>query len=739
MEADLIDAPTVKKHYPLLDVTGVLGALWLPNDSYVDPSQTTHAYARRARANGAKIVQQCPVLEIIRKPDGTWRLITSKGHIDCEYVVNCAGVWAAEISAMVKGVLPSVGVNHQMLITESIPEIEELDFELPMLHDFNVPFYTRSDRKGLIVSCYWDRPKIFGDKGTPPPDFGQELLPPDLDSAAEEKLARVMEMIPALGRVGVRTVVNGPVPRSGDRIMNVGPAHGYHNYFVFCSNYGGFQFSSLGRNIAEWIVEGAPSVNLSELDVRRHGDYSNRNYNAKRVVVPRGVGPELPSHYPYDESEALRPVWTSPLYGVLKGRGAVFGAINGWEVANWYATPGNMTNDIPSFLRANWFERVGEEFNALKAGVGMIDLTFRAKFEVRGENAGRDLDALIPAELPKLYGVCTTPVLNRFGGVAALWTVSRPNQDVYYVTADGSHAQRDLDILSWGVGAASEVVDVTRLRAVIALAGPLSEEVLKIAGWEQPDGADRLLSEDTQIGWIPVRILRLAWGDVPVWELHTATECQVALYEYLMKAGAALDIRDVGIRAVSAATSSAGMPRFGVDIFHGAHPGNVGFESLLGDAKAAFVGKSAVQGSGRCGRRVVRIKVDIDGSDAKVEPWGDEPLMCSDQCVGYVTSATPDYGTGKATGFALLDPDRELNASGYWIQILGEKADARLLPLAWAGADKKLTLCAFNRGSRRPLRSGTSITRSCQQHDCTDLPASIRAARQETSSKEDTP
>ena len=180
MEAEIIDPKRIRTLYPLIETPGIVGGLWLPNDCYTDPSQTTHAYARNARKRGARIIQNANVTAIQRKATGDWRIETSRGVIDAGIVVNCGGMWAREISALVGGVLPAISIEHEYLVTESIPEIEALDFELPMLWDMGVPMYTRADRKGLIVSCYEDQPKFFGLNGVPP-DFGQELLPPDLD------------------------------------------------------------------------------------------------------------------------------------------------------------------------------------------------------------------------------------------------------------------------------------------------------------------------------------------------------------------------------------------------------------------------------------------------------------------------------------------------------------------------------------------------------------------------------
>ncbi|TGS87429.1 FAD-binding oxidoreductase [Mesorhizobium sp. M3A.F.Ca.ET.174.01.1.1] len=290
--AEIVDAARLKELYPIMEVGGILGALWFPTAGYVDPSLTTHSLARQARGMGAKVCQDCAVEAIKRNQDKSWLITTRKGPIQADYIVNCAGVWASEISAMLGEIIPSMGVEHQMMVFETIPEVKALGFELPMVHDPATPLYTRADRDGLIVSSYSDHTLFFGAGGVPK-GFGGELLPPEVDRG-ESKLAVAMETFPALQNVGVRAFVNGAIPRSADRVPLVGPAHGYDNYFLSCSNYGGFLFVALGRYLAEWLLHGEPRINLVQMDPRRFDEYADDIFAIRKMegVISGHTGPQ---------------------------------------------------------------------------------------------------------------------------------------------------------------------------------------------------------------------------------------------------------------------------------------------------------------------------------------------------------------------------------------------------------------------------------------------------------------
>ncbi len=679
MEAEMVGLDRLRALYPLLEVKDIAGALWLPNDGYTDPSQTAHALAKGAREKGAQIHRQTEVQAIRRKPGGGWRLSTTGGEIDAEIVVNCGGMWAKEISALVGGVLPAVSIEHEYLVTETIPEIAALDFELPMLWDMSVPMYTRSDRKGLIVSCYEDHPKFFGVDGVPK-HFGQELLPPDLDRT-ESKLAAIFAMIPPLAEVGIRTVVNGPTPRSPDMRPLVGPAHGYDDFFVMCGVSGGFLFSATARYLAEWIVEGEPSINLAPFDVRRFGDYGDKHYAVARLSSGHAFASA--SYPPHFEPPEARPAWTTSLYDRLKAKGAVFGVQNGWEVANWFAPKGVPAEDRLSYDRTNWFPHVGAEHRAVTAGVGVLDHSALGKFEVSGEGAEAHLDRVSANRLPAVGELAPSPMLTAKGGIAALTMIGRLAGDRFYVTSAPGSTQRDVHWLGRNARQDVRIDDVTHRTAVLTLAGPQAEQLLARLGgfgWTAA-GHPAFSIRELRIASVPVRVIRHRLGAVPVWELHHPMQSQIALYDAVMAAGAHFGIVDFGMRTLDSLRLEAARPLWGADIAWHSDPWRSGLGAFVALNKGEFVGREAAlraREQGR-GRHLVRLEIAPDEARRQIDPWGDEPVLAEGRDVGVVTSAAFGHGAGRCFAFAEVDHGFAEPGRGVEIEILGERYPARIV------------------------------------------------------------
>ncbi len=675
LPAFLVGPERVKELFPLLETQGIVGGMWFPTSGFVDPSQTTHSFARQARQSGARIFQQCAVEAITRNKDGTWLVSTKKGTINADTIVNCAGVWAEDITSMIGETIPAIGIEHQMMIFESIPEVKALDFELPMIHDPATPIYTRADRDGLILSSYPDTTIFFGKDGVPA-DFAGELLPPEFDRG-EGKIATAMEMIPALQNVGVRAFVNGAIPRSYDRVPMVGPLHGYNNFFLSCSNYGGFLFAALGQYLAEWIVDGEPSVNLTQMDPRRFGDYADRHYAIKMLegAGKAHTGALAPSEDDTDLPKGAGPVWTSPCYGLLKAKRAVFEMVAGWEVPKWFARPGDDTRDLPVFMKPNWLEAVGEERRSLLRGVGIADLTSYGKFEISGPGARDYVNHRLAVHAPGLHRVVQAPALNKNGGLVGIWSVSQPQENVYYVTGTARHARRDLDSLRWEAFGDITITDLSRDKAVLALAGPRAIDVIRALGWRSASGSPDLPqgAEDGRIGYVPARLVRTLQGKVEMFELHVRMEYQAGLYERLLDAGADVSIRDVGSCALASIRIEAGIPTPGTDIDFGSDPRDAGPFGAIDLDKADFVGKSAMlarQPSGH--HRLATFEIDAPTETLPVIPTGDEPLLLGDNCIGYVTSAT-STSEGRVVGFAQVRTDANLAQAAITVQIL-EKA-----------------------------------------------------------------
>lgn len=667
-EAEVIGPQRVRDLYPLLEARDIKSALWMPGDCYTDPSQTTQGLARKARELGAEIYRHTKVTAITRTPSGEWRIETDKGAITAANVVNCGGMWAKEISAMVGGTLPAVSIEHEFLVTETIPEIEPLSHELPMLWDMSVPMYTRSDRKGLIVSCYEDHPKFFGVEGIPP-QFGQELLPPDLERT-EHRLLQIQEMIPALKKVGIKTVVNGPTPRSPDMRPLIGPAHGYDNFYVMNGVSGGFLFSSATRYLAEWIVEGQPSINLAPFDVNRFGPYADKYYAVQRLESGHAFASA--AYYPHVEAPEGRPCRTSPVYDRLKAQGAVFGAVNGWEVANWFAPKGQKAEDIHAYERTNWHPHVTAEVKAVREGVGILDWSSTGKFELSGAKAASLVGHLSAGKTPQVGEFPAAPFLNAQGRVASVLHVGRLADDRFYLVGWPIDAARDAHWLSTHAKDAA-FEDVSARWGILALLGPKGEAVVKALGLDTGRKPDSIA--ETRIGNNPIRLVRLNAGETPVWGFHHPMENQIAVYEALMTAGREHGIRNIGFRAYDAIRLEAGVPMFGLDYWMESDPNDVGLGGLVrkdGD----FLGRGARKANGKS-RRLVRL--EIAKGARPVDPWGDEPVAINGTDVGTVTSGGYAHGRGSSMAFAMVDTAQAKPGTALEVEILGDRYAAKVI------------------------------------------------------------
>lgn len=674
-EAEIIGPQRIRDLYPLLEIKGISSGLWLPGDCYTDPSQTTQGLAKKARERGAEVYRHTKVTAIARTKSGEWRIETDKGAITAGIVVNCAGMWAKEISAMVGGTLPAVSIEHEFLVTETIPEIEPLSRELPMLWDMSVPMYTRSDRKGLIVSCYEDHPKFFGVDGVPP-QFGQELLPPDLERT-EHRLARIQEMIPALKTVGIRSVVNGPTPRSPDMRPLIGPAHGYDNFFAMCGVSGGFLFSGATRYLAEWIVEGQSSINLAPFDVNRFGAYADKHYAVARLSSGHAFAHA--AYYPHVEAPEGRPGWTTPLYDRLKAKGAVFGAVGGWEVPNWFAPQGEKAEDVHAYERTNWFPHVAAEAKAMREGVGILDWSSAGKFEIAGPGAAALVEKLSAGRPPALGEYPAAPFLNAQGRVATLLHIARLTGNRFYLVGAPINAARDAHWL--GVHAKrsdTALANLSNRWGILALIGPKAESV--VSPVMSPDFKPSDYPDDSfqeiRLNNIPIRLARLRVGGTPIWAFHHPMECQIALYEVLMAAGKDQDIRDVGFRAYEALRLEAGQPMFGLDYWTESDPRSVGLGGLV-RAEGGFLGRDALAKRNANGRRLVRL--EIAKGARPVDPWGDEPVAANGKDVGVVTTGGYAHGRGTSMAFALVDAAHAVPGMALEVEILGDRYAAKVV------------------------------------------------------------
>ena len=680
VECDVIAPGATRELFPLLEDTGFQGALHVGNDGWVDPSQSTHAAANAARRAGASIHRHTRVLSIRQAAGGEWQVATDRGEIACDILVNCAGFWGAEISAMLGHRLPAVPMEHEYLVTDSVPGLAERNVELPVLRDYSVPFYVRQERDGLLVSCYESEPQFFAVDGIPP-EFGQELLPADLDRAAAQ-LEATQAAVPALQAVGVKTVVNGPNGKTPDLKALVGPAHGIRNYFVLCGVSGGFLHSSLACYLAAWIVDGDPGIDLGPVDVRRFGRYANRAYTYERLGSHHGFAYAV--YYPHTEQPSGRGARTSPIHDRLASQGAVFGVRNGWEVPNWFARPGEPAEDRASFHRPNWSDAVSEECRITQRGIGIADISSLAKFEVTGPDSAAWLDTMTSNRIPGRDGaIGACPMLTPTGGIAAWFMLTRWAPDHFYLTSSATSEQQDEDWLRWHLPADGvQVRNVSDERGALALIGPGSTDLLStltgngIGGGSLP----RARAAPVGAGFGDAWLLNTSGVMGDRFELHVPGAGLRGAYEHILATAVEGGIANIGMRALHSLRMEARVAAFGTELSAQTNVLAAGLERLVRMDKARFIGREALVAASarRVERKLVWLGLENGTGERDLMVWGGEPVLRDGEVVGTVASGAYGHARGRQVASAWVSAEVAAGGGPLEVDVFGERQTASL-------------------------------------------------------------
>jgi dimethylglycine dehydrogenase len=676
---EIVSPERARELFPLLDTQGILGAAHLASDGYIDPTGLTQALAKGAIARGGEILRHTTVTAIERDR-GAWRIETSKGEIRAEIVVNAAGQWAREVGQLVGLDLPIVPLEHHYLITEPLEEIDALKSELPVLRDPKASYYVRAEGGALLVGPFERNTKPWALDGIPD-DFHSSLLPADLDRL-EDVLAAVARRVPAFASAGIKSIVNGPDGYTPDGRCLMGPVPGLDDFHVLAGfSIFGIVFSGgAGRYAAEWIVEGQPSDNMWELDVRRFDGYaSSTKYVAERACEV--YEHEYAIHYPEQERPAGRPLKTSPLYDRLRARGAVFGARFGWERPLWFARNGK-TEDEYSFRRGNWHAAVGEECRAVRSGVGVLDQTSFAKYELSGPGAERLLDRLCANRLPARQGrIALTQMCTPRGGVECDVTVTRLGADRFYIVSAAATERHDYAWIARHLPGDRSVrlENVTTRYGVLTLAGPRSREVLQ--SLTERDCSRKAFPffrcHELHVGMAPVRALRVSYVGELGYELHHPIEYQRYLYDRLMEAGVPFQIVDWGYRALDSMRLEKAYRLWGVDMSADWTPLEAGMERFVALDKGDFIGRDALVQQREEGveRKLACLVVNAEDAD----PHGYEPILMGDEMIGYVAAGGYGHTVEKTIALAYLPTAYVEPGTDLEVGILGMRRPAQVV------------------------------------------------------------
>ncbi|MGE5225950.1 MAG: GcvT family protein [Planctomycetaceae bacterium] len=678
---ELIDVERIRALHPLLQLDDVLGAAWIPTDGYIDPSSVANALAQGARAAGVRIERRTLVTGLRARQGGGWDVQTDRGTIEAGIVVNAAGMWAPAVGRMAGVELPIVPLAHQFLVTDAVPALRELDHEIPVMRDPDRSFYVRAEGEGLLVGPFEPNPTTWSELG-PPNDFESRLLPRDLPRI-EDVLALAADRVPAFGEAGIKDVINGPDGYTPDGKCLMGWVPQTRDLFVLAgfSIFGIVFGGGAGRFAAEWIVEGQPSEDMWEVDVRRFGPWAAaRPYLSSKALDV--YGHEYAIHFPQQERWPGRPLLTDPLHDRLAARGAVFGFRQGWERPLWFAPSGVAPEDDLTFRRPNWFEHVGAECRAVRERVGLLDQTSFGKFEVSGPGAEPFLEGLSANALPARGRIAVTQFLNARGGIECDVTITRLADDRFYVVSAAATEVHDHEHLRRRLPADGSVRldNVTGSVGVLTVAGPRSRDLLAaLTDDDVTNEAFRFLTaRRIRVGSAPVLAMRISYVGELGWELHTPVAYLQHLHDALRRAGEPLGLADFGYRALDSMRMEKGYRLFGADLSPDHTPLEAGLERLVKLEGRSFEGADALRGQLADGVPTLLACLAVDAGEAL--PHGDEPVLDADgRVVGYVSAA--EYGHVVETAIALAYLPVELAAPGtsLGVDVLGERRAATVV------------------------------------------------------------
>lgn len=679
-DAALITPEEIKRLCPILDTDGLFGGLWDPNDGYLDPYGTTHVYAAAARRKGAEVILRNAVLELHPRPDGSWSVVTEKGTITAEHVVNAAGLWARRVGAMAGVDLPVVPMEHHYLVTEAIPELAGLAQEIPTVVDPEGFTYARQEGQGLLLGVYERNPKHWHPEGAPW-SYGIELIPPDIDRIAPE-LTIGFERYPVLQETGIKRWVNGPFTFTPDGNPLVGPVPGLRNFWCACGVMAGFsQGGGVGLTVARWITEGEPGADVFGMDVARYGAFAT---NASYLAATTGqfYARRFLNSYPNEPLPAARPLKVPPAYDVMTAEGARWGVLWGMEVPLYFAPGDPGFVETPTLKRSEAFALVAGECRAARSGVGLLDVSAASRFEVGGPEARRFLDGLLACRLPARGAIATAPMLGRSGHLMGDLTVFNWDDETFWLMG-AYHLRRwhrrwfDGQLPTGGV----TLEDVSDAMPGLAISGPRSRELLQgLTGDDVSDAALPLMGCATlDVGLGRARVGRLSMSGELGFAINVPAAEQRTLYRAILEAGRDRGLAQIGFQAANALRLEKSYGLWSREFTQTVTPAMCGLDRFVAYDKPGFTGRDAAlreRDGGAPAQRLVPLEVEAEEADAS----GSEPVWVGDRLVGTTTSGGYGHTCGKSLALAYVDSAVAAEGATLTVDVVGRRRAARIIP-----------------------------------------------------------
>jgi dimethylglycine dehydrogenase len=678
LNQEFVSLDEVIEKHPLINPDHYVAALWDPSDGDIDPSGVVYAYAKSARVHGAEFYTHTPVIETNQRSDGSWDVVTEKGNIHAEYIVNAGGLWARELGRMSGIHLPVVPMEHHYLITEEIEQVANLKDgqRLPSCIDFEANIYTRQEGTGMLLGTYEPRSTPWSLDGTPQ-TFGHDLLEPDLDRIAD-RLELAFERIPVLGTTGIKNIINGPFVFSPDGNPMIGPVPGIKNYWTAVGVMAGFcQAGGVGKTLAEWMIDGEPSVDVWAMDIARFGDFatpewgvikSSENYERRFVMT-----------FPNETLPKGRLQKTTSIYDRLTQKGAVWQDTFGLENALWFANSPDDAYEEPTFHRSRSHDYVAKEVEAVRESVGASEVANFANHKFTGKGAKAFLNRVLAGRIPGPGRVNLTPMLLESGKLNGDLTVACIGEETFYLF--GSSVAQNMH-LRWFEMHLEGVQDVVYQNMTddfhgIAISGPNSRELLSRLTREDVSSETFKFRDirDTFIGGVPALCTRISFTGELGYEIYVAPQYQLKLFEAIEELGVDLNLKWFGGRALMSMRLEKSWGAWTMDF----RPDFTIMESGLDffvDWDKDFIGKKAAlieKNNGPSKKlSVIQIHTDTDVS-------GDEAVMHNGECVSYITSGGYGHSVKKSLAMTYLPVELIESNAKLEVEILGEFREASIV------------------------------------------------------------
>ena len=675
---EIVGLDEIKRLNPFLTTDKVIAAAWTTDDGHGDPSGLCNALAKAARDLGATVMRHTRVIDIRLRPSGEWEVLTDKGSIVGEMVVNAAGCYARQVAAMVGADAPITNMQHHYVVTHPIPAFMERSEEIPVMRDSYTSGYFRQEQKSGLMGIYESAglQEAWAPRGFPEWEASNELFPDDLDRIAPW-LERAIERMPIFGEVGIRRVINGAIPHTPDGAPLLGPAAGLRNFWMCCgTSFGIAQGGGCGKYLAQWMLHGDAEINMAEFDPRRFGAFADAAYVRDKVFQDYRL--TFTTLRPGEEEPAGRPRKMSPLYGRLQARGCVYSETFGWERPKWFSLDGRAEDC--SYRRNNVFDVVREEVAAVHQRVGLLDLTGFAKYDISGRGAEDFLNRICANKVPrKVGGIALVHLLSAGGRIQGEMTVTRLGDDRFYALSAAAAELRDQDLMKHSVlrDEAVHIENVTEERGVLVVSGPRSREVLsQLTEADLGNDAFRWLqAREVRIAGQPVRALRVSYVGELGWELHPPIGSLAALYDAVWEAGRKFGIADYGLYAVNTLRIEKAYKAWSTELTNELTMPEADMARFINVDKPDFVGKAATLRQPSRPFKIVYTQVQATDTDAR----GGEPVLAGDRCIGVTTSGAYGHRVQKSLAFACVGQEFAAPGSTFDVLIQGERRAATVL------------------------------------------------------------